>query len=445
MSVVKKTRLCSWRARWVGGRNRSAPHDWPIRPAGSGEASTRPPVAEDSVHERDRDPTFRAVLRNSEFRTLLAAEAVSLAGDQLAKVALLVLVYDSTGSSAWAALTYALGLLPALVGSIGLSHLADRFPRRGLLEVSLLVQACLVGLLVVTSDVATIAILVTAVSLASAPGVAALQAVTRETFEDEDAYGVAQDLRGVVLNTLLVISIAVAGLLVSWLGAHAVILMNAGSCLVAAALVACGLTPRPRARTAETPSSWRNGIVVVGSDRRLRTLLALTLLVGFTLAPEGVSVPLASELGMTREGVGLLLMADPVGYAIGSYLIPKALTREQRRTWTSPLALLSVLAPASLVFGPPAGLAIGVLVFAGACGAYQNAVTAEFTSRVPNHCRGAAIGVARSGYRVSQGIGILAAGVAAESMSPSAAIASISVVGALVALMVGRTDRQTLG
>ena len=55
-----------------------------------------------------------AVFRAAEFRVLWSAELFSIAGDQLARVALAVLVYGRTGSAVWAAVGYALTFLPAL-------------------------------------------------------------------------------------------------------------------------------------------------------------------------------------------------------------------------------------------------------------------------------------------------------------------------------------------
>jgi len=49
--------------------------------------------------------TFGAVLRVAEFRALWIAEAQSMAGDQLARVALSVLVFDRTGSPSLTALS----------------------------------------------------------------------------------------------------------------------------------------------------------------------------------------------------------------------------------------------------------------------------------------------------------------------------------------------------
>jgi MFS family permease len=77
-----------------------------------------------------RAATFREVFADREFRAIWLAEFASVAGDQFARVALTVLVYERTQSPLLTALTYAVSYLPWLVGSLFLSDLADSLPRR---------------------------------------------------------------------------------------------------------------------------------------------------------------------------------------------------------------------------------------------------------------------------------------------------------------------------
>src|SRR5947207_11318190 len=55
-------------------------------------------------------------LRVGEFRSLWSAEGVSILGDQLARVALAILVFERTSSALLTALTYALTFVPAVLG-----------------------------------------------------------------------------------------------------------------------------------------------------------------------------------------------------------------------------------------------------------------------------------------------------------------------------------------
>jgi hypothetical protein len=54
---------------------------------------------------------FRDVFAIAEFRSLWLAQMLSVAGDQLARVALTVLVYDRTRSALLAAVTFVMGVL----------------------------------------------------------------------------------------------------------------------------------------------------------------------------------------------------------------------------------------------------------------------------------------------------------------------------------------------
>jgi hypothetical protein len=72
--------------------------------------------------------TYRGTLAVGEFRAIWLAELQSIFGDQLARVALSVLVYQRTNSAALPALTYALTYLPDLIGGPLLAGLADKYP-----------------------------------------------------------------------------------------------------------------------------------------------------------------------------------------------------------------------------------------------------------------------------------------------------------------------------
>src|SRR2546423_7006657 len=84
---------------------------------------------------------FAAALRGAEFRALWLAEALSVFGDQVARVALALLVYAQTDSAALTALTYALTFVPAVLGGFLLSGLADRYPRRSVIVVTDVLRA----------------------------------------------------------------------------------------------------------------------------------------------------------------------------------------------------------------------------------------------------------------------------------------------------------------
>ena len=90
---------------------------------------------------------YRDVFAVAEFRALWAAQVLSVGGDQLARVALTVLVYAHTGSALLAAAAYAASIAPQFLGGLLLSGLADRWPRRSVMIVCDLARAPLAALM----------------------------------------------------------------------------------------------------------------------------------------------------------------------------------------------------------------------------------------------------------------------------------------------------------
>ena len=101
-------------------------HEASMPPAGGPGGSSALPAGASRA-------TFGEVFAVGEFRALWLAQVLSVAGDQLARVALTLLVFDRTGSPLLAAITFEASIVPAFVGAITLSGLADRWPRRGVM------------------------------------------------------------------------------------------------------------------------------------------------------------------------------------------------------------------------------------------------------------------------------------------------------------------------
>jgi predicted MFS family arabinose efflux permease len=167
----------------------------------------------------------------------------------------------------------------------------------------------------------------------------------------------------------------------------------------------------------------------------VRTLLWLSWLVGLAVVPEGLAAPLAAQLGAAKGAVGWLLAADPFGYVIGAFVLSRYLSTELRRRLLGVLATASVAVLVVFVVRPSLPGALLLLALAGATGAYQITVAATFTSWVPDGVRGSAFGVARTGLRVAQGLGVAAGGALAQAIgSARGAIVVAGLVGVALAV-----------
>ncbi|MFD7967371.1 MFS transporter [Streptomyces clavifer] len=384
-----------------------------------------------------------SLIRLSEFRTLWAALAQSVLGDQLARVALSLLVFERTESAGWTAATYALTSLPALLSGVLLTGLADRFPRRTVMIGCDLVRAVLVGLMALPgTPLPLLAGLLVLAQLAEAP-FGASQGALMPAVLGERLYERGQRVIMITHQSGQLVGFAVGGVLVVWLGSHVSLGLNAVTFLISAVLIRVGVQARPvdagaDARPKRMHTQVRSAAALIWSDPRLRSLVALGWLAGFIVLPEGLAAPFAEEAGASAASVGLLLAAHPTGMVLGAALLGRAsVGDERRRQLLGPLAVGANLPLLVYWAGPGVGVALLVLLVSGICSAYQITAGATFVLLTPADQRGQALGLARSGLTAMQGIGVAAGGLAAQLSGSSAlTIGGAGLVGTLCAIMV---------
>ncbi|WP_370932431.1 MFS transporter [Amycolatopsis sp. cg13] len=381
--------------------------------------------------------TFRSVFRVREFRALWAAELFSNAGDQLARVALAILVYQRTESAALTGLTYALTFVPSLFGGVLLAGLGDRFPRRTVMVAADVARAVLVGLMALPGmPLWLLCVLVVATTLLHGPFKAAQQALLPDVLEGEK-YTTGMAIRNITIQTAQLAGFAGGGVLVAGLSAQGGLVVDALTFVVSAAFVRMGVRRRPAAQGAERRpfgASLLDGARVIVRDPALMALLALCWLAGFYVVPEALAAPFANSLGASAASVGLLMAADPVGSIVGGIAFSQVPEPVQIRV----IGVLGILAgvPLVAVFANP-GLVVSMLLFALSgffATAYNIQGTASFVRRLPDAHRAQGSGVLSAGLTTVQGLGALASGVLADAIGPAHAIAFAGLAGALVAI-----------
>lgn len=383
--------------------------------------------------------TFLDALRVREFRVLWLADAQSMAGDQLARVALSVLVFERTSSALLTALTYALTFLPALIGGALLSGLADRLPRRRVMIAGDLLRAVLLATMAIPgTPLWLVCTLLVFTVLVGSPFSAAEAALLPEILVGE-TFVVGTGLRAITNQLAQLGGFAFGGLAVAAIGARASLAIDALTFAVSALLITLGLRrrPVPAGEPGSKPSylsSITAGVRLVAQDPKLRTLLGFSWLLGIYVVPEGVAPPYAHSLGAGAVGIGLLMAAGPAGTALGTYLFLRLVPVSARPAWMNALAVAAGL-PLVVCWLRP-GMVVSILLWAisGAATAYQIQVVAEYVRAVPDSRRAQAVGVAASGLLAAQGLGILLGGVVASRFGAASAIGVAGAVAAGLAV-----------
>lgn len=388
-----------------------------------------------------RPATFRSVVAVGEFRALWLAQLVSLVGDQLARVALAVLVFGRTGSPLLTGLVYALTFLPWLIGGPLLAGLADRYPRRRVMLATDVARALLVGPMAVPGVPLPVlsGLLVAAVAFNS-PFSAARAALLPDVLPD-DRYVLASAIGNVTAESAQVLGFALGGALVALIGAQQALAIDAATFLASALVLRLGVRNRPAPEQAGLAGSLGlvSGARHVFSRPRLRVLVGLAWLAAAYVVPEGLAVPYAADLGYGATAVGLLLAANPVGTVIGGIVVSRLLTPPRRLRAMRPLALLSC-APLIGCWWQP-GLTVSLLLWAlsGFGSAYMLAANVAFVQAVPNERRARCFAVVQTGLVVGQGAAIVLAGLLAEVIAPHQVVAVAGLVGVAAAAALAAT------
>lgn len=390
------------------------------------------------------------VLRNREFRGLTLAQMTSEFGDQISLVALSFLVFDRTSSAFYAALTYALGHLPLVIGGAFLSSLADRLPRkrlllmcdagRGLLMAALALLAGLAPLWVLFALVLTSAFL-------SQPFFAARSALLPDIFTDPGEYVTALSLGRVLFQLDQVLGFVAGGAFIALLSARGALLVDVATFGISFLLVAGWVRARP--------VSFGDGVVtlrlmvtdmvegakvVFGDPARRALVLLVAAMLVFAIAPEGLAVAYAHERlphgtdGQVARAIGFLQAAGPLGMSIGAWGLARYIRPRRQADALLPLAVGCMLPLVVTAFAPPIWLACVVWALSGLLSGFSVMAIATFNLITDSSVRGRANGLAAASIALTQAAGLAIWGKVADWQGAASAVAWAGVVG--VAVMV---------
>ncbi|WP_098894747.1 MFS transporter [Streptomyces sp. t99] len=401
---------------------------------------------------------YRAVFAVAEFRAVFAAHLLSLLGVVVSELALTVLVYDLTGSPLLSALTFALGLLPYIVGGMLFAGVADRYPARRVLVVcDLLCAACVAVMLVPATPVAGLLALRCLVAAIAPVFTGTRMAALTDILGEGDLYVLGRSLLRIVSQSAMLIGFGAGGMLLTVLSPRGAITVTVVTFLCSAALLRFGTQDRPaRATTGEGAGAGGtllkeslSGARLVLGDRRIRALMLLFWLPAmFVVAPEALAAPYADAIGASPAALGLLLCAMAVGHIGAELFVGSALSPRNRSRIVLPVATVGLLPLLVYAVRPGLPLALAALALAGAGAAYVIGLDQWFVDAVPQELRGRAMTLLTAGLMTVQGLGMALAGLAAEFFPVHQVVAGSGIIGTVCTLLlvveVRRTDPRRM-
>jgi predicted MFS family arabinose efflux permease len=383
--------------------------------------------------------TYRDVLGVPEFRVMWLAELQSVGGDQLARVALSVLVFSDTGSAALTGLTYALTFVPSLLGGIFLTGLADRFPRRELIAWIDVLRGCLVLLVAIRGmPFAVLCVLVGGVSLLQPVFKSAQLALLPAVLGDEK-FATGMAVRSITVQSAQLAGFAGGGLLIAVFDPYVVLMLDALTFFASAVLIRTRLRGRP-ASASGSAEGHRSSLSLLFADRETRTLVLMLWLMALVAVYEGMAAPYAAALGGGSFVVGLILAADPFGSVVGVLLYTKLVPESRRPRLLGPFAVASAVPVALCLFRPGLLASLMLFVLAGAFGTIVvMQTTTALTTRLPDARRGQVIGMGNAGLTTATGVSPLLAGILTDRTSAAQAVGWFGLVGTVAALALALT------
>jgi predicted MFS family arabinose efflux permease len=399
-------------------------------------------VARGGTTGQTQKTTFRDVFAVGEFRALLSAQFLSLIGDQLARVALTVLVYDRTRSALLAAITFVASIVPNFIGGVTLAWLADRYPRRAVMIACDVIRAALVVVMAIPGvPLAVLVALLFVVTFVGAPFGAARAAVYPDVLAG-DRYVMGNAVSLTAYQFAQVIGFAVGGAVVGFFGTRPSLLGDAATFAASAFIVRAWVRRRP-APTAVSGDRGPPGLAGILAGTRLvfatpalLTPMLFAWLAAFYNAPEGVVTPLARALGGGAVAVGVILAAQALGQTAGALVFGRFVAPAVRLRLVAPMALVSCGVLVLFAWHPGLVASLLILGVSGLFASYQLAANAAFVIAAPPEQRSQAFGLAQGGMSLGQGTVMILAGGAAEHYTPAGVIAVCGAVGVVMALAI---------
>jgi predicted MFS family arabinose efflux permease len=392
---------------------------------------------------------------NVAIRRLAVARFISVGGSMAAYTALIDLVFRRTDGS-----TVALSLAVLLtMGAVGLfgpvgGAIADRWDRRRAMIASDLAGGALFVALALAGPVWLVLAVAFLTAVAATPFRAGSTAAIPNLVQDRALITRANGRLAVGSNLGITLGPAIGGVLVGWIGAGPVFVLNAASFAASAALVWSIRAPfTGAARRDDVDPNTRGVLAGFRFLRRDRVLLVVTLAWVVLLLGMGMGIvadrPVAAAFSQGSVGFGVMLGLYGLGAVTGSFLGSRLTAA------TEPSALVAGFAVAGL-----AGLGIGVapafwivlvcnLVWGVGDAVTTVARAGVLQRRTPDPIRGRVAAANESAVHLALMVGFLAAGptIAAIGAQATYAVGGLAALGAalLASTVVAVARREASG
>jgi len=385
----------------------------------------------------------RALLaRNRDFRRLVVASIISLAGDWFSFVAVASLVTELTGRPGAAAYVYAATVMPVFVASPFAGMIADRFDRRRTLIIADLARVPIALSLCLAAYWHSVAVAVTSTILLAVGASLSdpiASAATPNLVDAEDLAS-AQALMGAVWGSMLMVGAGIGGVVAELFGRQTAFVIDAASFALSALSIARIERPMQQATPRATSGSIREALAYIRGAPVVLRLIFAKVGVGASNGIVGLLPAFASRrFAGTNIATGLLFAARGLGAMLGPLLARFAIGATPATRAIVMACGISTLSYAITyaVFATVHVFAIAMVLVVIAHlggGAQWSLSTYGLQRETPDHVRGRVMALDYGLATLSIGASAIAAALLADAVGEASATWILCVIGAVYAV-----------
>ncbi|MHB8869113.1 MAG: MFS transporter [Thermoleophilia bacterium] len=394
------------------------------------------------VPDRGPEPRTKPVARRAPFYAFLAAEAVSLVGNNITMVAVPWFVLVTTGSATKTGLVGFFTALPAVISGLFGGTLVDRVGHRRMSIVADLASGATVVLIPLLHNTVGLRfwqmlLIVFASALLDVPGNTARFALLPDVSAAADvSLERANAAQQMIHRGGTLVGPAIAGVLITWLGASNVLYIDAATFAFSAGLFFLAVpAPRPAPGAPDVVgesylSQLKAGLRYLREDRLIRAIVIMVSITNFLDAPVfAVLLPVyARDTLGTAAGLGFMIAAFGAGAVLSALAFGAVGARLPRR-----LTFITAFAVASTPFwvlaaSPPYPVAVASLFVGGlVAGSLNPMILTVAQERIPREMRGRVFGLMMAVAFAAAPLGMVLAGYLAETISVTTTLLVIAI------------------
>ncbi len=346
-----------------------------------------------------KEKGFKEILKNKKFSLLLASESVSLIGDRILAIVLVMFVYQLTESATTVSILMMLKALPTLLFGGIAGGLVDRLDRKWVMIFSHLAQGLLLLLIPLSGTLLFVYAVYLAMSIINQLIIPARASVIPELVPKGTLMS-ANSIFSIAYVGAIAIGPAIGGFLVESYGIINTLYVNAFMFFIPALALILLKLPHDT-HNSQKQNFWsdmKEGIIFIKKTPDILSALALSGFVYLGIGSLSVLGIILAEkvLDTGAGGYGMMMSSMGVGLLLGAFFVGKWAKKYDKillAIWGSVCAGLAIIL---LPFATELSLAIALTVFIGIGTVIVQTSTTSFFQLTPKNIRGKVVGVSQS-------------------------------------------------